>query len=402
MGIRISQEPASADRCRWRLSLCKSKDGSIRRSGCICAAWRSIRRDAAGLPLPGDGVQDAKTLRSGGRLLSSEPSNCVPLFPKRGTIWVTRSPNRRTTPARPHASSGLSPCSRNSRGPTSISLRRLGRLGRFDDAIAASRQATELSPRSAEFYNGLGMALVRRPPRRRSDRRLRSGRRLAADVRAGSLQPQPRTGWHRAITSMAGPNTNGAGNLIPSRRPHFRSHDGTEQFSRRRPSCSKPNKDSATPFSSYVTFRLVKERVGSVILRCQKPLVRLLSGVPGIDRLISQEETARSLRPLVAADEFAPDLHTERRVDSQSSSVPGGGSHRDSFLAGASGARSGRSASESTGKATQHFPKDRFRSIPLRYFEPLAQDRRRSSGQPAKRNRPRTTRQRSSVSPSST
>ena len=37
--------------------------------------------------------------------------------------------------------------------------RTLDRLGRFDDVVAACRRATELAPRSAEFYNGLGIAL---------------------------------------------------------------------------------------------------------------------------------------------------------------------------------------------------------------------------------------------------
>src|SRR6202034_634634 len=41
------------------------------------------------------------------------------------------------------------------------SVQALDALGRFDAAIAAGRRALELAPRSAEFCNGLGIALFR-------------------------------------------------------------------------------------------------------------------------------------------------------------------------------------------------------------------------------------------------
>jgi hypothetical protein len=106
-------------------------------------------------------------------------------------------------------------------------------------------------------------------------------------------------------------------------------------------------------------------------VRCQKPLVRLLAGMKGIDRLISQEETPE------AFDHWSPLMSLPLIFTPHVESIP----KRVPYLAADPAVirfwqerlapiRPFRVGIHWQGNPD--FPKDRFRSIPLRYFEPLA------------------------------
>ena len=246
----------------------------------------------------------------------------------------------------------------------------LGRLGKFDEAIVASRKATELSPRSAEFYNGLGMALY---DARRVDEA------IAAYDRAVALRPTfAPAHYNRSHALLAvgdyehgWPEYEWRWKLDTVKPPALTQPrwNGTPQPNATILLEAEQGLGDTIQFVRYVA--LVKERVGSVIVRCQKPLMRLLSGVPGIDRLISQEEQPGSFdlwSPLMSLP-----LFFTPSIESIPDRVPylAAEDERHAFLARAAGADPPVPVGIHW-QGNPAFPKDRFRSIPLRCFEPLA------------------------------
>ncbi len=122
-------------------------------------------------------------------------------------------------------------------------------------------------------------------------------------------------------------------------------------------------------FIRYVP--LVRDRVGGVVVRCQKALVPLFANMPGIDRVISQEEPTGSFdfwSPLLSLPLYCtPTIEAiPNRVPYLSVDPLIGRFWRDR-LPKVAGLRVGINWQGNTA-----FPKDRFRSIPLRSFEPLS------------------------------
>ncbi len=245
------------------------------------------------------------------------------------------------------------------------------KLGRFDVAAAACRRAIELAPRSAEFYNGLGTAeynaqridaalaaydqAIRINPEFATARYNRSHAwLLLGDYERG----WPEYEWRWKLDSVPAPKFE---------QPRW---DGT----------SLPHGcillDAEQGLGDTIQFvryaRLVKERVGRVILRCQRPLLALFDAVDGVDARIAKDE------PTGPFDVWAPllslPLYFTRSLEAIPNAVPYL-TARPSLvefwkmqLENVEGFRVGVHW-----QGNPAFCKDRFRSIPLNAFEPLAQ-----------------------------
>jgi Flp pilus assembly protein TadD len=246
----------------------------------------------------------------------------------------------------------------------------LGRLGRFDEAITACRRATDLSPRSAEFYNGLGMALY---DARRIDEA------IAAYDQAIALRPNfaPARYNRSHAWLLLGDYTRGwpeyewRWKLETVSPPSFAQPrwDGTHQPAGTILLDAEQGLGDTLQFVRYVP--LVKERVGRVVLRCQKPLVRLLSALPGVDRVVSQEEPTGSFdlwSPLLSLPLFfSPTLEAIPNRVPYLPEDPALIRFWQERLQRIDGLRIGINW-----QGNPAFSKDQFRSVPLRNFEPLA------------------------------
>lgn len=369
LGIRISQEPASADRCRLA-ALALQKQGRID---------QAIRLYLRGLAL---NPSDAAAYRSLGTAYKTQKRfdlavacfrKAVELCPAFPEAWN----NLGNTLTEQKDDAGAAACFERAfavqpqfAGAHFNFAQALGRLGRFDDAVAASRKATELSPRSAEFYNGLGMALY---DARRVDEA------IVAYDQAIALRPTfapARYNLSHALLASGDyergwPEYEWRWKLETVKPPAFTQPrwDGTVQPNATILLEAEQGLGDTIQFARYVS--LVRERVGSVVLRCQKPLVRLLSAMPGIDRLISQEESPGLF------DVWSPLMSLPLVFTPNVASIP----NRVPYLTAENSAirfwqdRLGPVRQLRVGihwQGNPAFPKDRFRSIPLRYFEPLA------------------------------
>ncbi|MGA2254974.1 MAG: tetratricopeptide repeat protein [Thermoguttaceae bacterium] len=122
-------------------------------------------------------------------------------------------------------------------------------------------------------------------------------------------------------------------------------------------------------FVRYVP--LVRRYNARVIVECQKPLLRLLAGCPGIDQLIGEGDE------LPAFDVHAPLMSLPAIVNTTLESIPAGVpyifaapelvAHWQERLGSIEGFKIGISW-----QGNPRFRGDRFRSIPLRYFAALA------------------------------
>lgn len=116
---------------------------------------------------------------------------------------------------------------------------------------------------------------------------------------------------------------------------------------------------------------LVQERGGRVMAVCQKPLMQILSGCPGIDRLVAQGE------PVPDFDVYAPLLSLPKLFGTTLESVPAPIPylHADPYLVEQWGRELAPIQAFKVGIAWKGSPKNRMdqqRSIPLAAFEPLA------------------------------
>ena len=246
----------------------------------------------------------------------------------------------------------------------------VGRLGRFDEAIAACRRAVELSPRSAEFYNGLGMLLYDarhvdqaveaydQAVRLRPDFAPARYNRSHAWLLLGDYErgwPEYEWRWKLPTASLPPfPQTRWDGSCEPERTILLDAEQGL---------------GDTIQFARYIP--LVKNRVGQVVLRCQKPLVPLLAAMPGVDRIVSQDEPTGEFDlwcPLLSLPVFfSPTLaEVPRRVPYL---------REDRSLSAFWQARLDRIGALRVGihwQGNPAYPKDRFRSIPIGCFEPLA------------------------------
>jgi tetratricopeptide (TPR) repeat protein len=246
----------------------------------------------------------------------------------------------------------------------------LAGMGRFEASIAACRRAIELAPRSAEFYNGLGIVLF---DAQRVDEALAAYERALvlrpdfASARynrslAWLLQGDFARGWSEYEWRWKLPGAPAP----PHQRPRW---DGTAAPNVTILLEAEQGLGDTIQFARYAA--LVKARVRHVILRCQKPLVALLSSLAGVDRVLAQDE------PLPDFDVWSPLLSLPQFFTPGVDAIPREVPYLkvDDALVRFWQPRIERFTGLRVGihwQGNPAFLKDRFRSIPLACFEPLA------------------------------
>jgi Flp pilus assembly protein TadD len=366
---QISQAPVSADRCR-QAAIALQKQGRIDQAISLYLRGLALDpSDASAYRCLGTAYKTRRRLDLAAACFRRAVELC-PAFPE---AWN----NLGNTLSEQHDDVAAAECFQRAftvqphfAGAHFNFAQAVGRLGQFDEAIAACRRATELSPRSAEFYNGFGMALydarhidealaaydqaVRIRPDFAPARYNRSHARL---LQGDYARGWPEYEWRWKLATVS---------LPPFAQPRW---DGTSQPDRTILLDAEQGLGDTIQFVRYVP--LVKARVGAVVLRCQKPLIRLLASMPGIDRLISQDE------PIGHFDVWSPllslPLFFTPTVDAIPNRVPY--LPEDETLVRFWQTRLERINGLRVGinwQGNPAFPKDRFRSIPIRCFEPLA------------------------------
>jgi len=209
--------------------------------------------------------------------------------------------------------------------------------GLLEEALAAFRQAIRLEPDHVEAHRNLGITLL-----------------LRGDLAEGWPEYEWRwKGKSYSVPAGAPPLWNGS--ALEGRTILLQTEQGlgdTLQLVRYAP--------------------LVKSRGATVVLACQRPLIRLLAGAPGIDRLVPSDQPG-----VPESDVYAPLLSLPRLLGTTLASIPAGVpyltpepervEHWKRELGPPSGLRVGMAWQGSPGHR-----KDKERSIPLREFEPLA------------------------------
>ena len=369
MSVRISQAPASADRCRLT-AIALQKQGRIDQAISLYLRGLALNpSDASAYRCLGTAYKTRKQLDLAAACFRRAVELC-PAFPE---AWN----NLGNTLAEQQDDAGAAACfERAFTVQPHFAGAHFNFAKRSDDSAGSTKRLPlaagrrELSPRSAEFYNGLGMALY---DARRIDEA------VAAYDQAVRLRPDfaparynrshawlllgdyargwPEYEWRWKLPAVALPS-------FPQPR-----WDGTSQPDRTILLDAEQGLGDTIQFIRYVP--LVKERVGTIVLRCQKPLVRLLAAMPGIDRVISQDE------PTGPFDVWSPLLSLPLFFTPTLEAIPNRVPYlpEDQALVRFWQERLERIDGLRIGinwQGNPAFPKDRFRSVPLRYFEPLA------------------------------
>jgi tetratricopeptide (TPR) repeat protein len=247
----------------------------------------------------------------------------------------------------------------------------LARQDRLEEAMASFQQAIRLSPDDALAHHKLGLALWRQG-------RLEEA--VAAYEQALRLRPDyPEAHWDRSLAWIL------LGRLAEgwpgfewrwkckdlARTPPFPTPpwDGAPLEGRTILVHAEQGLGDTLHFVRYLP--LVRRRGGRVILLSQPPLLRLLSRLPGIDRLMAWGE------PLPEYDVHVPLLSLPGLFGTTLDSVPAEVPYLDAepALVESWRDRLGAYPGFKVGIAWQgnpQFPFDRIRSVPLAEFAPLA------------------------------
>jgi Flp pilus assembly protein TadD len=281
----------------------------------------------------------------------------------------------------------------------------LGRLNRLDEAAARFRQALGLKPDHAEAHNNLGSVLEKQDkleeaaacfhdalglkpdyPEAHNNLgivRWKQGRlddAVASYGQALDFQPDyPEADWNRGLAWLTmGRLEQGwpgyerrwkckeFGTMPPFQAPLW---DGSPLDGRTILIHAEQGLGDTLQFIRYIP--LVRERGGRVIMMCQPPLLRLLAGVPGIERLMPHGDPPPEFHLHV------PLLSLPRLFGTTLESVPARVPylHAEPQLVEAWRDRLGAYPGFKVGIAWQGNPKfrmDRARSMPLAQFAPLA------------------------------
>jgi tetratricopeptide (TPR) repeat protein len=247
------------------------------------------------------------------------------------------------------------------------------RESRFEEAEVQSRQAVRQNPNFADAHNNLGSILLRQA---------RFDEALVQYERAMGLKPNfAEAHWNRSLLWLLLGNYEQGWPDYEWRwtQPGFTRRfndiplwDGSELHGKAILLYAEQGFGDTIQFIRYAA--LVKERGGKVIVECQPPLVRLLTGMPGIDELFAEGS------PLPAFDVRAPLFSLPAIFRTTVNTVPA----RVPYLQADSQLieqwRKELEASD-TGRClkvgiawqgTPAFRYDRQRSIPLANFEGLA------------------------------
>jgi Flp pilus assembly protein TadD len=246
----------------------------------------------------------------------------------------------------------------------------LMRLGRYAEAAARYGEALRLHPGSADVLDSLGTLRMKEG---------RLGEAMEHFEKAVSLKPDHADArLHRALGWLiAGDFERGW--------PEFEWRWRSRGFQERR--LPRPRWDGSSPAGRTIllyaeqgfgdTFQfvryapLLKERGARVIVECQEPLVRILRGCPGIDRIVPRGE------PLPEYDVQAPFLSLPGLLRTTLDTVPANVPYLEADPGLVERWRQELSGVEGRkiGVAWQGNPKysaDRQRSIPLLRIAPLA------------------------------
>jgi tetratricopeptide (TPR) repeat protein len=245
--------------------------------------------------------------------------------------------------------------------------------GRLDEAVACQRRALELVPDFAAAYANLGIGL--------SDQgRLEEA--MACYHRALELTPDlPAARLNRSLLwLLCGDFQRGWPEYEwrwQAKQRQFVSRFPQRPFWDGRPSQGKTvllyaeqGLGDTIQFVRYVS--LVKQHGANVLVECQKPLVRLLAGCRGVDELYAMED---DLPPF---DFHAPLLSLPRIFQTRLETVP---AEVPYLFAAPSLVESWRKRLSNLGgfkigigwQGSPTYVGDRWRSIPLRCFAPLAE-----------------------------
>ncbi len=209
-------------------------------------------------------------------------------------------------------------------------------LGRFEDALASYAQALQIQPDYAEVHRNV--ALIRL---------------LLGDFDRG--WPEFEWRWR-----------------LPGLRPRIFTQprwDGSPLAGRTLLLYAEQGLGDTLQFVRYA--RLAKEQGATVIVECQKPLLRLLARCPGIDQLVGQGD------PTPPHDVCAPLLSLPSLFRTTVDTIPAAVPYLEADpalveqwrqeLASLSGFKIGINW-----QGNPHYQHDRQRSLPLREFAPLA------------------------------
>lgn len=250
----------------------------------------------------------------------------------------------------------------------------LRRLGRVPEAVAAFRRATDLRPGYVEAYSNLGSAL---------NECGRSEDAVACLRKAIDLRPDYADAhWNLALALLAAGDFD-RGWLEYEWRQHLR-----EDYGQRR-NFPQPAWNGA-PVAGRTVLLLTEQGLGDtlqfvryaplvaargarVILECQAPLRPILQTVPGVDRVIARGE------PLPAFDLHARLMSLPGAMGTRLDTVPADVPyvHADpvrvvEWEARLAAAAPGRFRVGIAWQGNKGYAGDRWRSIPLRHFAPLA------------------------------
>jgi Flp pilus assembly protein TadD len=242
--------------------------------------------------------------------------------------------------------------------------------GRPGEAEACYRRVLPLRPDNPELLNGLGCALAAQARPAEAEACFQEVVRLAPDHAEGhrnlaiALLAQGRfeRGWVEYEWRWRCPD-------YPKRALPQPPWDGSPLGGRTILLHAEQGLGDTLHFIRYAP--LVKQRGGTVVVACPRPLARLLAGCAGIDRVVGQGE------PLPAFDTHAPLLSLPRLFGTTLATVPANVPYlsADANLLRRWAEAVGRDPAFKIGIAWQGNPKqggDRQRSVPLSHFEALA------------------------------
>jgi tetratricopeptide (TPR) repeat protein len=242
--------------------------------------------------------------------------------------------------------------------------------GIFEEAIATSRRALELKPDHAEAHNNLGQMLLETG---------QTDAALAEYERALLLKPEyPDAHWNRGLLLLLMGRFQAGWleyewrrvlkrmSFEALRRPLW---DGSPLNGR---SILLHSEQGAGDIFQAIRFApVVKMLGGAVVVSCPGRLLPILSRCPGIDRLVARES------PLPAFDVHAPLMSVPGILATTIETIPAAVPYvfAEPKLVESWRAELGAAPGLKVGIAWQgdpKFPGDRYRSIPLGSFAPLA------------------------------
>ena len=247
----------------------------------------------------------------------------------------------------------------------------LGKQDKLDEAMASLQQALRLKPNYPDAHNNLGLVLGRQG---------RLDEAVASYQQAVQLKPDyPEANWNLGLAWLQmGRFEQGwagyewrwkckeFGSLPPFQPPLW---DGSPLDGRTILVHAEQGLGDTLQFIRYVPS--LHQRGGRVILLCQPPLVRFLTNCPSIERLLAHGD------PLPELDVHVPLLSLPRLLGTTLESVPADVPYLEAEpqLVETWRHRLGLYRGFKVGIVWQGNPKfrlDRFRSIPLAQFAPLA------------------------------